>query len=181
MFLRESLSPDILNPSFKEKLKTAIKADSDQKVVETMVEYPQTILIFTLPLHFVINYLKVCLETQDTICTSRKQLRHKNLPFLKTRSSQIMNSHCMCWFLAKKWRTGGSYFHPKPTLRNSHFQLYWDLLHTHTKSPLVYQMVSTAACMSKALLIHVSRWGAVGIWSYAILCCTEMSHVLQGV
>lgn len=44
-----------------------------------MVEYPQTILIFTLHLHFVINYLKVCLETQDTICTSRKQLRHKNL------------------------------------------------------------------------------------------------------
>lgn len=52
---------------------------------------------------------------------------------------------------------------------------------THTQSPLVYQIVSTAACMSKALLISVSQWGAVGIWSCTILCCTEMSHVLQDV
>lgn len=72
-FPQESSCPD-LNPNFKKELGLAYKSKKWPKGGWMMIEYSQTILMFTLHLHAAISNFKVGVEMQVTINTSRKQL-----------------------------------------------------------------------------------------------------------
>lgn len=78
-----------------------------------------------------------------------------------------------------------------PTEGKNHFQLCQDLLHTHTHTrtlTLTLTNVIQLVTLLAQLYIRAKHYGllflsggAVGIWSWDILCCTQMSHTLQTV